>query len=42
MQKEAYIAEFENKRSVEWPWLDGKGYSKVVKPIVDKKTALEW
>lgn len=34
LQKENLIAEYEKKRSAEWPWLDGSGYlSKHRKPV---------
>jgi len=44
MQKAANISEFEEKRSKQWPWLDGKGYAKngVVKPLKEKKDAMDW
>jgi 3-isopropylmalate dehydratase len=42
MQKEAQIAEFEEKRSKTQFWLDVKRPSRVVKPVQDKKTSMEW
>lgn len=44
MQKETNITTFEEKRSKQWPWLDGKNYAKngIVKPIQDKKAPIEW
>lgn len=42
MQKESNITEFEEKRSGKWPWLDGKNYSKVIKPVQEKKANIDW
>ncbi|TPX69128.1 3-isopropylmalate dehydratase [Spizellomyces sp. 'palustris'] len=43
MQKDALIKVFEDKRSREWPWLDGVGYhGKVVKPFVEQKPKMDW
>lgn len=45
LQKSAAIEEFEQRRSVVWPWLDGLGYSGNKIPVVPSSTAtkkMDW
>ncbi|KAJ3183727.1 3-isopropylmalate dehydratase [Gaertneriomyces sp. JEL0708] len=46
MQKEDMIRVFEERRTQEWPWLDGKGYhgqGRVVKPVVPENgKKMDW
>ncbi|KAI9104511.1 putative alpha-isopropylmalate isomerase [Phlyctochytrium arcticum] len=45
MQKNKEITEFEERRSREWPWLDGVGYrskNNAVKPLIEKKEGMDW
>ena len=44
MQKETPIAAFEQRRSQQWPWLDGFGYNGTKIPVGATKTAkkMDW